>query len=93
MNCAPRLRARPVMRTIAAMTAGSDMIRALTIMLATLPLAACVAGAALSATGRIVGAAVGVTGAVVETGVKVTGAVVDAAIHDRDDKDPDDDER
>ena len=64
------------------------MIRALAALLAALPLAACMAGAALDATGRLVG----VTGAVVETGVKVTGAVVDAAIPD-DDGETDDDDR
>ena len=56
------------------------MIRALTALLLVFPLASCLAGAALNATGRVIGTTVGVTANVVEAGVKVTGAVVDAVV-------------
>lgn len=64
------------------------MIRTLaSIFLLTVPLASCLAGAAISATGHVVGAAVGATGAVVGTTVKTTGAVVDAVTPGDDDED------
>lgn len=69
------------------------MIRAFTALLLMVPLASCLAGAALGATGRVIGTTVGVTANVVEAGVKVTGAVVDAAIPDDDDEDEKDGDR
>ncbi|MGQ0533997.1 MAG: hypothetical protein ACT4OF_15090 [Caulobacteraceae bacterium] len=62
------------------------MIRVLAALLFVIPLASCLAGAAIGATGAVIGAAVGVTGAVVGTTVKVTGAAVDAVIPDGDDE-------
>jgi hypothetical protein len=63
------------------------MMKALGSLLVVLPLASCLAGAAIGATGAVVGAAVGVTGAVVGTTVKTTGAVIDAATPGDDDDD------
>ncbi len=62
------------------------MFRALASLLLVLPLTACLAGAAISATGAVIGAAVDVTGAVVGATVKTTGAVVDAAVPGDDDE-------
>jgi hypothetical protein len=80
--------------SVALPSVGSEMIRALAVLLLMLPLASCLAGAAIGVTGRVIGTTVGVAGNVVEAGVKVTGAVVDAAIpddNDDDEKDGDDD--
>lgn len=63
------------------------MLKALASLLLVLPLASCLVGAAVGATGAVVGAAVGVTGAVVGTTVKAGGAVVDAVIPGDDDDD------
>ena len=60
-------------------------MRALAALLLMLPLASCLAAAA-------VGAAVEVTGAVVGTAVKTTGAVIDAAVPDGDDDKDDGDD-
>jgi ABC-type methionine transport system permease subunit len=60
------------------------MLKALASLLLVLPLASCLVGAAIGATGAVVGAAVGATGAVV-------GATVDAVTPGDDDDDEDDD--
>ncbi len=60
------------------------MIKAALGFLLLLPLASCLAGAAIGATGAVVGTAAGVTGAVVGTTVKTTGRVVGAMIPDGD---------
>ena len=66
------------------------MIRAIAIALLMLPLASCLAGAAIGVAGAATGAAVHVTGAVVGTTVKTAGAVVGAVSpHNDRDKDPD----
>jgi len=65
------------------------MVKALVGLLLMLPLASCLAGAAIGATGAVVGAAVGVTGAVAGATVKTTGAVIDAATPGDDDEDDD----
>jgi hypothetical protein len=63
------------------------MFRAFACALLMLPLASCLAGAAIHAAGATAGAAVGVTGAVVSTTVKTTGAVAGAVLpHDDHDK-------
>ncbi len=65
------------------------MIRMLIAALLMLPLASCLAGAAIGTAGAAAGAAVHVTGAVVGATVKTTGAVVGAVTPHRDrDKDP-----
>jgi hypothetical protein len=69
------------------------MIRAIWTLLLVAPLAGCLVGAAVGATGAVVGAAVGVTGAAVGAGAKVTGAVIDAAIPDGDEDEDEDDNR
>lgn len=64
------------------------MKRAIACLLLMLPLASCLAGAAIGVAGATAGAAIGVTGAVVSTTVKTTGAVVGTALpHDDHDKD------
>lgn len=63
------------------------MIRALATLLLMAPLAGCLVGAAVGATGAVVGAAVGVTGAVVGATVKTTGAVVGAVLPGDDEDD------
>ena len=62
------------------------MIRALVGALLMLPLASCLAGAAIHTAGAATSAAVGVAGAVVSTTVKTTGAVAGTVVphHDRD---------
>jgi hypothetical protein len=67
------------------------MFKALASLLLMAPLASCLAGAAIGATGAVVGAAVGVTGAVVGAAVKTTGAVIDAATPGDDHDDEEDD--
>lgn len=65
------------------------MIRVIAVALLMLPLASCLAGAAIGTAGAAAGAAVHVTGAVVGATVKTTGAVVGAVTPHRDrDKDP-----
>lgn len=58
------------------------MIKTMAALLLVVPLASCLAGAA-------VGTAVNVTGAVVGAGVKTTGAVIGAVIPDGDDDEDD----
>jgi hypothetical protein len=53
-------------------------------MIFVLPLAACMAGAAIGAAGAAAGAAVHVTGAVAGATIKTTGAAVDAVTGHRD---------
>ena len=66
------------------------MIRVIAVALLMLPLASCLAGAAIGVAGAATGAAVHVTGAVVGTTVKTAGTVVGAVTPHRDrDKDPD----
>ena len=68
----------------------NSMIRLVAVALLMLPLASCLAGAAISTAGAAAGAAVHVTGAVVGTTVKTAGAVVGAVTpHNDRDKDPD----
>ena len=66
------------------------MIRTIALALLMLPLASCMAGAAIGVAGAATGAALHVTGAVVGATVKTAGAAVGAVTphHDRD-KDPD----
>lgn len=66
------------------------MIRAFATLLLLAPLAGCLVGTAIGATGAVVGAAVGVTGAVVGATVKTTGAVAGAIIPGDDNEDEDD---
>jgi hypothetical protein len=68
------------------------MIKALASLLLVLPLASCLVGTAISATGAVVGAAVDVTGSVVGATVKTTGAVIDAATPGDDEEDENDDD-
>jgi hypothetical protein len=60
------------------------MLKALAALLLTLPLTACLVGAAVSTAGAIVGTTAGVI-------VGTTGAVIDAAIPDGDDEEDDND--
>ena len=63
-----------------------SMVKAFVAALFMLPLASCLAGAAIGAAGAAAGAAVHVTGAVAGATIKTAGAAVGAATgrHDRD---------